>query len=60
MMGVSSVWERWVKECWRRDEIEGYFSLEGCFMVNVDRNLFEGLKMKKVKIFMAIGVNFPF
>ena len=36
-------------ECWGRDEREGYFSLKGSFMANVDRNLSGGLRWKKPK-----------
>ncbi|KAH9695522.1 hypothetical protein KPL71_022806 [Citrus sinensis] len=32
------------KECWGRDEREGYFGLKGFFMANVDRSLFGGLR----------------
>ena len=41
MMGVGEMSER---ECWGRDEGDGYFGLKGCFMVNVDRNIFGGLR----------------
>lgn len=45
--GLGEMGER---ECWRRDEIEGYFGLKGYFMANVDRNLFGGLRWKKPKL----------
>ena len=31
------------RECWGRDR-EGYFGLKCCFMANVDRNIFGGLR----------------
>ena len=39
--GLGEMSER---ECWGRDEGEGYFGLKACFMANVDRNLFGGLR----------------
>jgi len=41
LFGLGEMRER---ECWGRDEREGYFSLKGSFMANVDRNLFGGLR----------------
>lgn len=32
------------RECWGRDERNGYFGLKCSFMANVDRNLFGGLR----------------
>ena len=32
------------RDCWGRDEREGYFGLKGFFMANVDRSLFGGLR----------------
>ncbi|KAH9690610.1 hypothetical protein KPL70_015857 [Citrus sinensis] len=37
------------RDCWGRDEREGYFGPKGFFMANVDRNLFGGLRWKKPK-----------
>ena len=41
LFGLGEMGER---ECWGRDEREGYSSLKGSFMANVDSNLFGGLK----------------
>ena len=46
LFGLGEMGER---ECWVRDEGEGYFGLKGSFMANVDRNLFGGLRWKKPK-----------
>ena len=40
-IGLGEMSER---ECWGRDEGEGYFGLKGCFMANVDKNIFGGLR----------------
>ena len=47
LFGLGEMCER---ECWGRDEREGYFGLKSSFMANVDRNLFRGLRWKKPKI----------
>ena len=44
MMGVCSVWERWVKESVEEEMREGYFGLKDSFMTNIDINLFRGLR----------------
>ena len=46
LFGLGEMCER---ECWEIDEREGYFSLKNFFMANVDRNLFGGLRWKKLK-----------
>ena len=46
LFGLGEMCER---ECWGRDEREGYFGLKGSFMANVDRNLFGELRWKKPK-----------
>ena len=37
------------RDCWGRDEREGYFGLKDFFMANIDRSLFGGLRWKKSK-----------
>ena len=41
LFGLGEMGER---ECWGRDEEEGYFGLKGSFMANVDKNLFGNLR----------------